>query len=127
MMLLTSFLNSESLEFIKSNLIIIKTNTLITNRGIFLFEIATPEALYRMKRYDVLVDYVPLFKQSLNVSDKIIEVKELIITNIKTEIVTIKELDKIQKKKVILITAGVSVGVTTVLAILVNILISSIK
>ena len=118
MMLLLSSLSSVTLDDIKFNLLIIKTNTYVTNQGIFFNKPVVPEVLYQLQRYPVLEDYRNVSEQTIKVNDKKIETQQLIITNVKTEVITIKELSKVEKTKTILITGGIVTLVETILFII---------
>jgi len=109
-----------SLDFIKDNSFAIYGSTNIVEQGWFVKAIAAPDVLYKLQTYDLILKSKNLSLDMVNTQDEIIKYKILIITNIETTSEINEDIWKIKRKKTLLISGSIGIGIGATVVILIR-------
>ncbi len=115
------------IDFIKRHLIPITNTTLVTNRGLLVLEPAVPGVVYRVIRYDTIIQYKTVANNVISVQSNLVRTVESVVTNIETKIVYQEKISSAEKKKAFAIGFVLGAGVVVVVGTAGILILSGLK
>jgi len=110
----------QSLSFIRDNSFPVYGSTNIDEAGWFVKAIATPDVIYKLQTYDLIVKSKNLSIDMIETQREVIKYKTLIITNCELTSEVTEDLWKAKRKKTLLISGGIGIGIGAAVVILIR-------